>query len=232
MQVILKDSEYQTKDIYFIDGSKTLIIMFGGTGDLYWIINNINYNKNEEFSHDYFEITKENYQVYLLFEKLINDIKNVNIFGREEIEFPPYAKTDEDKEEYLERLELDKKRYRIFNDAYYNDLFDEEANTITWVSDEIGFEIANKVQIKKAGDRFIINFFTQSYIEGYEREDNMLGIIGIRFRNSGSRYDPFNLIFMRMFNELQRVDDINDYGHQIHIEEYLYQQEQVKKFMR
>lgn len=95
--------------------------------------------------------------------------------------------------------------------------------------DETGFEVANKVQIKKLNDKILIEFSTQSYIEGYEKENNILGMIGIRFRNSGNRYDPFNIIFMRMFMELQLVDDIVDYGHQIHIEEYLYEQENAKK---
>lgn len=53
--------------------------------------------------------------------------------------------------------------------------------------------------------------------------------MGIRFRNSGSRYEPFNMVFMRMFLQLQKVDDISDYGHQIHIEEYLYKKSLVKK---
>ena len=59
----------------------------------------------------------------------------------------------------------------------------------------------------------------------------MLVIMGIRFRNSGSRYDPFNIVFMRMFLKLQQVDDINDFGHQIHIEEFLYQKRLLKKLL-
>lgn len=58
--------------------------------------------------------------------------------------------------------------------------------------------------------------------EGYDNEYLLDGLISIRFRNSGSRYAPFNRLFMKMFNKLQFLDDVNDYGHQIHIEEYLY----------
>ena len=46
--------------------------------------------------------------------------------------------------------------------------------------------------------------------------------IPIRFRNSGSFYNPFNVLFMRMHNKMKKIDDVNDIGHQIHIEEYLY----------
>ncbi|MGM9834943.1 MAG: hypothetical protein ACI31M_04120 [Bacilli bacterium] len=229
MKVILRDNEYKSKDIHLIDGNKTLTIMFGGTGDLYWIINNKDCPKTEDYSYDYFVITKENYAIYSIFEQLVNDIKNINIFDKKEIEFPPYVETDEGKKEYLEELELDKKRYRKYNMAYYNDLCNEKTDIITWVSDETAFEVANKVQIKKIEDIFVIEFYTQPYIEGYEREDNMLGIMGIRFRNSGSRYQPFNIVFMRMFSQLQKLDDVNDYGHQIHIEEYLYKKGLVRR---
>ena len=113
--------------------------------------------------------------------------------------------------------------------AYYNDLYNDEEKKVTWVSDETGFEVANKVLIHKLEDRFLIEFKTQPYIEGYERENNLLGIMGIRFRNSGSRYSPFNIVFMRMFREMQNIDDINDYGHQIHMEEYLYDRSKIRK---
>ena len=216
MKVVLKDSEYKTKDINLIDGDKTLSILFAGTGDLYWIIKNSNHTKED---YDCFEISKENYQVYLLFETLLNDIRTINIF---------------DKTSYIEYIETDeeKKRYKMFNKSYYNDLYDEDTNTITWVSDETGFEVANMVTIKKIDDKFLVEFKKQPYIDGYERESNIQGIIGIRFRNSGSRYKPFNIVFMRMFDKLQQIDDVNDYGHQIHIEEYLYQKETIKKLIK
>lgn len=228
MKVVLKTNEYGTKDIHLIEENKTLSIVFAGTGDLHWIIKNNKTDNDEEYSYDNFEITKENYQVYSLFEKLLYDIKNINIFDKE-CEFPPYVETDEEKEYYLEEQELDKKRYRMFNMAHYNDLYNDDEKIITWVSDETGFEVANKVLIHKLENRFLIEFKTQPYIEGYEREDNLLGIMGIRFRNSGSRYEPFNIVFMRMFREMQNIDDINDYGHQIHMEEYLYEKNKIKK---
>lgn len=229
MRVVLKDSAYGTKDINLIDGNKTFSILFAGTGDLYWIVKNSNCTEEDS---DYFEISKENYQVYSLFETLLNDIRTINIFDKTEIEFPPYIETDEEKEEYLKEEELEKKKYKMFNKSYYNDLYDEDTNTITWVSDETGFEVANMVTIKKIDDKFLIEFKTQPYIDGYEMEDSIPGIIGIRFRNSGSRYKPFNIIFMRMFNKLQQIDDVNDYGHQIHVEEYLYQKENIKKLIK
>lgn len=220
MQYTLRKNEYNGKDIELIDGNKSLTIMFGGTGDLYWIIKNKGALKGKEYNYDNFVITKENYPLYSTFKKLITDIKEINIYDNPD--FPPYIETEEEKEEYLYEQELDKKRYKMFNMSNYNSLYNQKENKITWVSDETGFEVANKVQISNLDDKILIEFCTQPYIEGYEREDNLAGIMGIRFRNSGSRYKPFNYVFMRMYQELQQLDDVKDECHQIHIEEYLF----------
>lgn len=220
MQYTLRKNEYNGKDIELIDGNKSLTIMFGGTGDLYWIIKNKGALKGKEYNYDNFVITKENYPLYSTFKKLITDIKEINIYDNPD--FPPYIETEEEKEEYLYEQELDKKRYKMFNMSNYNNLYNQKENKITWVSDETGFEVANKVQISNLDDKILIEFCTQPYIEGYEREDNLAGIMGIRFRNSGSRYEPFNYVFMRMYQELQQLDDVKDECHQIHIEEYLF----------
>ncbi len=220
MQYTLRKNEYNGKDIELIDGNKSLTIMFGGTGDLYWIIKNKGALKDKEYNYDNFVITKENYPLYSTFKKLITDIKEINIYDNPD--FPPYIETEEEKEEYLYEQELDKKRYKMFNMSNYNNLYNQKENKVTWVSDETGFEVANKVQISNLDDEILIEFCTQPYIEGYEREDNLAGIMGIRFRNSGSRYEPFNYVFMRMYQELQQLDDVKDECHQIHIEEYLF----------
>ena len=48
----------------------------------------------------------------------------------------------------------------------------------------------------------------------------------------GSRYHPFNIIFKRMYDNMKKVDDILDIGHQIHIEEYLYEEEMSRKLSK
>lgn len=229
MKVRLMQNDFQTADIYLIEGNKTLLITFAGNGDLYWIMQNKACDENAEYSYDYFDISKENYGVYLLFEQLLSDIKNINI--SEDKEFPLYVETDEEKKEYLENLELEKEMYRKSNMSHYNDLYDG-ANTITWHSDETAYEVSNIVKIQKMDNIFRVEFSSQPHIAGYDGELNQLGHMSIRFRNSGSRYSPFNILFMRMFNKLQEVDDVNDYGHQIHIEEYLYNNDKQKNIQK
>ena len=72
--------------------------------------------------------------------------------------------------------------------------------------------------IKKEEDTFIVKF------EKSKVEDIFL-TYSVRLRNSGSRYDPFNLFFMRMYLNLVNYEP--DF-HQIHIEEYLWQKKLQK----
>lgn len=56
--------------IALMEKSKKLELVFSNNGDLYWVIRDKN-NSNMKL----FEITKEDYQIYELFELLYNDIK-------------------------------------------------------------------------------------------------------------------------------------------------------------
>ena len=218
MIVKKKKNDYNYYDISLNEGNKTLSFWFGGNGDLYWNINND--NCEEEYKHDTFYITKENYDIYVLFNKLYEDIKDINIFDLNDIPF--YCNS---KEEYLEEINYEKRRYKELNASNYNELFNEEEKIITWYSDEVPHEVANYVTIKKEEDKYKIEFNTQPDKEGYDNEYNMFGL-SIRFRNSGSSYDPFNIVFMRMYNELQKIDEIY---YQSHIEECLYNKKLVLK---
>lgn len=229
MKVIKHENEFGLI-IYFKELDKQFDVSFSGNGDLYWTICSENVNDDNNFI-----ITKENYEVYRLFEELFDDIENIKIFDDEEyITF--YLKTEEEKQEYIknqkDEIEYEKNKYRLFNLSNYNELFDKENNTITWYSDETNHEVANILKIKKENESFELEFYIQPYIEGYDRDFNSLYHIPIRFRNSGSSYDPFNIVFMRMYEKMKQVYDINDYGQQVHIEEYLYNQNKIKKLTK
>ena len=228
MKVVKYENEFGII-ISFQELDKQFDVSFGGNGDLYWVIRSKSGNDNHSFI-----ITKENYEVYRLFEKLFDDIENIKIFADYDIPF--YIKTDEEKQKYFENrkkeMENEKNKYRLFNHSNYNELFNKEKYTITWYSDETNHDVANILKIKKENESFKLEFYIQPYIEGYDRDFNSLKYIPIRFRNSGSSYDPFNVIFMRMYQQMQQIDDINDYGHQFHIEEYLYNQNNARKLTK
>lgn len=97
------------------------------------------------------------------------------------------------------------------NSYIYNLLFNN--NVISWHNDDYDYDEGNIVNIIKEDEQFIIDFKF--------REKNVIySSSGIRLRNSGSRYSPFNILFMKMYNKLQNYD--TEY-HQMNIEEYIYQ---------
>ena len=231
MKITKDNSQFGTK-VILNGGDKYLTFSFGGNLDLYWSIHYKNINENGDNKYKYFIITKENYGIYRLFEDLFYDIESINFYEDEEY-VPLYIETEEEKRIYLEEQRKEreeaKKMYRLYNRAHYNELFDKKRKIITWYSDETAHEVGNILRIKKKIDKYIIEFIIQPHMDGYDRDFYTNFYIPIRFRNSGSSYDPFNLIFMRMYKKMINIDDIMDFGHQMHIEEYLYQKKLVKK---
>lgn len=100
-----------------------------------------------------------------------------------------------------------------------NKLFKNDV--IEWYSDELPIDITSKLTIKKEDETFKVMFEKSK-----KSQDGIFITYSIRFRNSGSRYDPFNITFMQMYNELREYNQ--DY-HQVHIEEYFYSQKKLKK---
>lgn len=224
MEVVKNQSE-DGLEVFLYDNDKCLAIRFGANGDLYWTL-----RKDNTMLDNSFVITKENYKLYTLFETLYSDIEDINIFDMDS--FPLYL-DEEEKQKYIKErknmIERNKGYYRLFNHSHYNDLFDKDNKTITWYSDESSYEVANYLKIKKEEEIFKLEFNIQPHIDGYDRDFHTLYTIPIRFRNSGSRYNPFNMIFMKMYNNMNELEDVNDIGHQIHIEEAIYNKEKIKK---
>ena len=172
-------------------------IMFGGNLDLYW------YYWPEENYKDWplaktFTISKENYFIYQKLDELYKNIK----------EQKPYRFKDENVSTVFDSSKL-------INESpsaqySYKNLFQNDI--IKWYSDDAPLEEASMLEIKSQEDKYIITFH-----QG--KEDFGFPTYVIRFRNSGSRYEPYNFAFMNMYNSLSEYDP--NY-HQIHIEEYLY----------
>ena len=183
-------------DIVILEaGNKKLAIQYFNNGDLYWVISDNN-NSNMKI----FEITKEDYQIYELFELLYNDIKSKNIYDvYEEI------KKCTSKEQLLKVY----RKYEEYNKYIkeYNDINNNDA--ITWVSDNNHYDIANLVTILKEEDKFVLIF----NLRDYQSRNS------IRFSNSGSRYNPYNRCFMKHFKNLDNLEIDQE---QINIEEYMY----------
>lgn len=185
----------KTDMVVLEDNNKKLVIQFMNNGDLYWVIGDTS-NSNIKL----FEITKEDYQIYELFELLYNDIKNKNIYNvYEEI------KKCISKEQLLKVYRKYEEHNKYIKE--YDDL--NSTDSITWVSDNNHYDLANQVSIIKEEDKYILIFNLRDY-----KSRN-----SIRFSNNGSRYNPYNRCFMKQFRNLYNLE-INK--EQINIEEYVY----------
>lgn len=113
------------------------------------------------------------------------------------------------------------KNYKVFS----NDIFNEELkiadkfndvklfvdDKIEWYSDDFDYEDASVLRIERLLDCYKVTFV--------KSKDRHHLTYSVRFRNSRSRYHPFNILFMNMYLELCS----NDFSYyQIHMEEYLY----------
>ena len=203
----------------FDNGEYEFIIFFGGNLDLYWSIDNKDFiSLQDDVPAKSFNITKENYYIYALFEKLYEDIKNCNIYTLGYFDFWN-AETIADIQNIIKDHESSNNNLKKYEG--YKDLFQD--NIINWHSDEFPYDSASFVTIEKQDESFIVTFHKS------KKEDFRFLTYAIRFRNSGSRYKPFNMAFMKMYQELINYEP--DY-HQIHIEEYLYQKKLEKELTK
>lgn len=216
-------------DYILQEDNKILKIVFGGNLDLYWSLTNLEEDKTLDSlydeQYDTFLITKENYYIYELFKKLVSDIKLPRVYE-------PLKKEQLDEEdlpdpeivEILEELnhgESEEERCNRWNKELrtserYQRLYDGE--NIRWHSDDDYYDDADRVMITELEDSILLEFYrpkTSLKTLGFR----MPGTITIRFRNSGSTYDPLNIVFMKMYRQLQEYNP--DY-HQIHVEEIEY----------
>ena len=174
-------------------------INWGGDLDLYWEYVSDD-NKNDSYKID---ITKENYFLYSLFDEIYDSVITCN----------PYKYAP--KENLYNPFEKDIFNKDVVAIRSMEYLLEDEG--ITWISDDGTKEDGARVTIKKCDDKYELTF-KRGYSDGYKTH-------GIRFRNSGSRYTPFNTSFVTMYNKLKYYDEDN---RQIHMEEYIYS-EKIKK---
>jgi len=192
-----EDQEYYSFEISTNDG--TFEITFAGNLDLYWNYP-CKFAEKNNISEKTFRITAEDSFLYDLLLELYDNIKNYNIY--EEDVFKEHS------EEIRESL--------IKSDEYNpRKLFNNEV--VDWHSDDYDYNETSKLVIFLDEDDIIIKFVKG--ITDYKRQT-----FAVRICNNGSRHDPFNVCFMRMYNKLIDYVPDREYKeefHQISINEYM-----------
>lgn len=172
----------KVKDILIRDENKLLKIFYGSNFDLYIDI----FGEHNIDENGYYNATfsiNQSQEIYQYFENLIDSIIKCKVFDASDIELG----ICDTKEQINELLK---------NNGVYNRLVQDSA--IIWYSDNIYDEKANKLKIEKEDDEIILTFTDNP-------DDPAFGF-GIRICNSGSKYTPFNLCFMNLFNQLQALN--------------------------
>ena len=112
-----------------------------------------------------------------------------------------------------------------YNTYYYNDahklLFKD--NKVIWMSDDFLLESASYIKLEKNKDNYLLTFRKSK-----EKNSLYMPTFTVRISNSGSRYNPFNILFMNLYFKLI---DYNPKYHQIHLEEIEYQKKTLKIFL-
>ena len=204
----VKKSKYDFGLVIAIDdGENELDILFGGNGDLYFSPKVKTIEMFDKEDPIVFTINEEDVELYNAFNHLYNKIVNYEPFDIEENDFD-FGFIDDDSDYYREY-----DRYREYPLV--------SSGIISWRSDEEMVENASVLNISKLNNNIILEFVKN------KPEDSIYMTYSIRFRNSGSLYDPFNCRFMELYQTLCQTDF--DY-HQITIDEYLKEKNKVKVY--
>lgn len=180
----------------------TFSIIFAGNLDLYWDCKS---KKILDEAHEKeFLITKENYFLYSLFERLYECIKDYNF---------------EDVFIHEDELFLNEFQNSLINNDKNNEERLFKDGIVDYHSDDYPYEESSSFQIKKLEESYKLTFK-----RGIANGDFIT--YAVRISNSGSRYQYFNTLFMHMYHKL--IDYEPEY-HQIHIEEYLYELTRTRK---
>lgn len=211
MKVERRKNEDGCYDYEIKEGKDKLWIWYGGNLDLYLTLFVDDLLEPTGEQHRDFFITKENYQIFRLFDNLYKEVINGQVFlpdEEDEIEGPSFLKREDTTD---------------YKDTYQYKLLVNNANQIVWISDEDPMEYGDSLTISPEDEDSYRLRFTR-YPDFDQTKTGYA--VGVRIRTSGSRYDYFHIPFMRMFQNLQFIDP--DY-HQVDMEEVLYQQKTKQK---
>lgn len=85
---------------------------------------------------------------------------------------------------------------------------------IEWHSDDNPYNESSILKLVKQDDKFIISFIRSN-------PENDFKSLAVRIRMDGTRYDSFNIIFYKMYQQLLEYAEYEKEYHQITIDEYM-----------
>ena len=203
MEVKKERNELGTLDIRIIESEdKHLDITFGGTGDIYWILDNQEVaDVEEDPMYDSFAIPSTETELYKIFEKLYDDLIDGNIYYPEQL--PSYCLALDPKAQEKENKRCEKSNKEIKESKRYKALVNNRL--ITFYSDEEYKDNAEIVRISKREDCILLEFIRQTK-KDEQNQTRLPGWYFIRIRLNGCTYTPCEAVFWRHFDELQKYE--------------------------
>lgn len=201
---ISKEKDVMGNTEYVLSEDNLVFKMYyGGNLDLYWEIRNKDVNGDNFETYEEkpleFIISPDDSEVYSTFSHLIDNV----------ISTAKYVCDEEEKQE----KELMNKLDELVSFEDEEELKTHELmvrnSVVVWHSDDDEIERANFVTLTRINGNILLTFR-----KGIVEED-IPGVIPIRFRTSGSRYAPFNKFFMQHFQEIDKV--VNDLDQEQHM---------------
>lgn len=161
MEIIKSENKYLDSfyDFTLVEGDKKLHIDYAGVMDTYWLMEDGKKLKPWEDSEIVFEITKEDYEIYELFDILYNEV----VSG------------------YPNGMDKDFK-----NTQEYKKLVDN--GSITWISDNGPEEYEDRVVISKEADSIKLRFIRNPLTDKFELKSPWYISVRFRNDGSKYRY--------------------------------------------
>lgn len=191
MEIIREKDSLGFYEIKMIKGESRFTICFGGNGDLYWDILNLD---DMDSKDEFFTIDKGDGEVYNLFYKLFKNVSEHQVFHVNDVE-KSYCNSEDE----VRKLEI---RNRMFNEElsshpYFRDLCNGQY--IEWHSDNEPFETGNRLTVfldEEKGEIMLeINRVSREY-----------DFLNVAFSHSGSRYSPFDLAFYEHYSAMCEME--------------------------
>lgn len=206
MNMIVQKSQnkYGLCNVSLCDGRKSLDMSESNNGELFWTYYNFDHQNDDQTIH----ITKENEDLYAMFDHLYQVISTGEIFKPTSLDWN-HCKTCEERKKLLAKMK--EWNHLLMNEPSYQDMYQE--GVIRWHDDIHPIPNPNKIAIEKIPDEYLIHF---------QLNDSQT----VRIYHPESKRRPFNDLFLHLYHELQNYDL---QFHQMHIDEYEYQLKKVRK---
>ncbi len=184
-----------------ISGNYTDIILKSRDGKSLTIINsdNLNFVLKNYKENPTFIISREDKEIYEIFDTLFKNVMNAE-FPITKIEIDELEEEcsiyNRNYEEEYKKLLVDRKRYIERQKKSRNYQLLTKDGIIEWKCDYNSFEEAPSFTIEPKDDSYVVSFF-----EGKNSLNEVSGI-NVIVSGSGSKYNPFHLLFYDLYNSL------------------------------